>query len=240
MGNLNQKKGNKMLNKNSKAQKDDIQLAQDILVDEVTKDLHDEQIMNMWKKYKYLIFLSVIVVIAALAGMEGYTSWKRKTRLAESDTYEQASVLSAQGQSAAAMEKYDSLQNGKTNYRYLAKIRQAGILFEEKKDKEALEILNQLRQDEKVPETLRSIAALGYVSHQIETGDVAELQSILNPYLTVGNAWYGTAVEMNVLLLVRENQFDKAKKMIDEALSMSNLPDAVKEHLSVMKKVLEK
>ena len=240
MSNLNRKKGNKMLNKNSKEPKDNVQLAQDILIDEVTEDLHDEQIMNFWKKYKYLIFLSVIIVIAALAAIEGYTSWKRKTRLAESDIYEQASVLGAQGQSKAAMEKYDSLQNGKTKYRYLAKIRQAGILFEEKKDKEALAILDQLRQDEKVPETLRAVATLGYVSHQIETGNPSELQSILNPYLTVGNVWYGTAVEMSVLLLVRENQFDKAQKMIDEALSMSNVSDSVKEHLSVMKKVLEK
>lgn len=240
MSNLNRKKGNKMLNKNSKGPKSDVQLAQDVLIDEVTKDLHDEQIINFWKKYKYMIFLLVILFIAALAAMEGYTSWKRKTRLAESDIYEQASVLNAQGQPKAAIEKYDSLQNGKTKYRYLAKIRKAGILFEEKKDAEALAILDQLRQDEKVPETLRAIAALGYVSHQVETGNPSELQSILNPYLTVGNVWYGTAVELSVLLLVREKQFDKAQKMIDEALSMSNVSDSVKEHLTVMKKVLEK
>lgn len=227
-------------NKKQEAPKDDIKIAQDILIEEVTEDLHDEQLRNMWKRYKYLIFLSVVLVIGALAAMEGYLSWKKKTRLAESDVYEQASVLYAQGQTQDALAKYDSLKDGKTSYRYLAKIRRAGILFDEGKDADALAILNQLRQDTKAPETLRAVAALGYVSHQIETGNASELQEVLNPYLTVGNVWYGTAAEMSILLLYREGQIDKAKKMIDEALSMSNISDAVKEHLTVMKKVLEK
>ena len=227
-------------NKKDEATKTDLQLAQDILIEEVTEDLHDEQLKDMWRRYKYLIFLSVILVVGGLAAMEGYLSWKKKTRLAESDIYEQASVLYAQGQTDEALAKYDSLKDARTNYRYLSRIRRAGILFDEKKDADALAILNELRQDKSAPETLRATAALGYVSHQIEKGNAVELQDILNPYLTVGNVWYGTAAEMSILLLIRENQIDKAKKMIDEALSMSNIPDAVKEHLSVMKKVLEK
>ena len=240
MGNLNRKKGMKMLNKKNQTPKTEETNFQDILIDEVTEDLHNEQIMKMWQKYKFLIFLTIILVVAALASMEGYLSWKRKVRLAESDTYEQAAVLNAQGQSEEALAKYTSLKDGRTDYRYLAQMRQAGILFDEGKDKEALDILNVLRQDEKAPETLRAIAALGYVSHQVETGNADELQSILNPYLTVGNNWYGTAAELSIMLLIREGQIEKVNKMLDEALSMSDIPSTVKEHLSVIKKVLEK
>ena len=229
-----------MLRKNSKGPKDDIQLAQDVLIEEVSEDLHNEQILNMWKKYKYLIVGSVILMIASLAVVEGYFSWQRKVRLSESDIYEQAAVLNAQGKTEAALAKNDSLKNGRTGYRYLAQMRRAGILFDEGKDAEALAILNQLRQDKKVPEVLRASAALGYVSHQIETGNVQELQAVLNPYMTVGNQWYGTAVEMSVLLLIREGQTEKAEKMLEEALSMTGISATTKERLSVMKKVLEK
>ena len=138
------------------------------------------------------------------------------------------------------MAKYDTLKDGRTGYRYLAQMRRAGILFDEGKDAEALAILNQLRQDKKASETLRAVAALGYVSHQIETGDVAQLQAVLNPYMTIGNRWYGTAAEMSVLLLIREGQTEKANKLLDEALSMTDMSTATKERLSVMKKVLEK
>ena len=229
-----------MSNKKNKVEKTEETNFQDMLISEVTEDLHNEQIMKMWQKYKILIFLTIILVIGVLAGMEGYLSWKRKVRLAESDTYEQAAVLNAQGQSEEALTKYGSLKDGRTDYRYLAEMRQAGILFDEGKDKEALDVLNALRQDNSAPETLRAIAALGYVSHQVETGNPEELQSILNPYLTVGNSWYGTAAELSIMLLIREGKIEKANKMLDEALSMSDIPSVVKEHLSVIKKVLEK
>ena len=228
-----------MLKKASQTPKDETQLAQDVLINEVTEDLHNEQIMNMWKKYRVWILLAVIFVIGSIAAMEGYLSWRTKTRLAESDVYEQAAVLNAMGQTDAALAKYASLDNAKTDYRYLAKMRQAGILFEQGKDADALALLDALRQDKSAPQTLQAIAALGFVSHQIETGDVAILQSILNPYMTVGNKWYGTAVEMSILLLLRDGQSEKAIKMLNEALSMTNVPAGVKDRLSVLKKALE-
>lgn len=228
-----------MLKKASQTPKDETQLAQDVLINEVTEDLHNEQIMNMWKKYRVWILLAVIFVIGSIAAMEGYLSWRTKTRLAESDVYEQAAVLNAMGQTDAALAKYASLDNAKTDYRYLAKMRQAGILFEQGKDADALALLDALRQDKSAPQTIQVIAALGFVSHQIETGDVAILQSILNPYMTVGNKWYGTAVEMSILLLLRDGQSEKAIKMLNEALSMTNVPAGVKDRLSVLKKALE-
>lgn len=228
-----------MLKKASQTPKDETQLAQDVLINEVTEDLHNEQIMNMWKKYRVWILLAVIFVIGSIAAMEGYLSWRTKTRLAESDVYEQAAVLNAMGQTDAALAKYASLDNAKTDYRYLAKMRQAGILFEQGKDADALALLDALRQDKSAPQTIQAIAALGFVSHQIETGDVAILQSILNPYMTVGNKWYGTAVEMSILLLLRDGQSEKAIKMLNEALSMTNVPAGVKDRLSVLKKALE-
>lgn len=227
-----------MSKKNPKPVKDDIQLAQDVLINEVTEEVHNEQLQKMWEKYKYFIIFSVIFVVAGLSILEGYRSWRMKVRLSESDAYETAAVLNAKGQVDDALAQYSSLENGKTDYRYLALMRKAGILFENGKDAEALDILNALRQNEKAPETLRASAALGFVSHQIETGNVAQLQEILNPYLTVGNVWYGTAVEMSVLLMIRDGQIEKANKMLDEALSMNSIPASIKERLTIMKKAL--
>ena len=227
-----------MSKKNQKPVKDDIQLAQDVLINEVTEEVHNEQLQKMWQKYKYFVIFSVIFIIAALSAFEGYRSWRMKLRLAESDTYEMAAVLNAKGQVDDALVQYASLENGKTDYRYLSLMRKAGILFDEGKTQEALDTLNALHQNEQVPEVLRAAAALGFVSHQIETGDVSQLQEILNPYLTVGNIWYGTAVEMSVLLMIRDGQIEKANKMLDEALSMTTISTGVKERLTIMKKAL--
>ena len=224
--------------KNSKPVKDNVRLAQDILIDEVTEDLHNEQIYQMWQRYKYFFVGAVIFIIASLAGLEMYTSWKTKTRLAESDIYEAAAVLNAKGQVQEALAKYDTLKDGKTNYAYLASMRKAGILLEEGKKEEALTLLDDLRQNQKAPEVIRAMAALGFVSQQIETADVAYLQSILNPYMTVGNPFYGMAAEMSVLLLIKDGQIEKANKLLDETLSMQRVSENVKERLNIIKKAL--
>ena len=47
--------------KKSKPVKDNVQLAQDILMDEVTEDLHNEQIFQMWQRYKYFLVGAVVL-----------------------------------------------------------------------------------------------------------------------------------------------------------------------------------
>jgi hypothetical protein len=229
-----------MSKKNQKPVKDDIQLAQDILMDEVIEEVHNEQLRKVWDKYKYFLFFTVFCVVVAVSSWEVYQSWQMKNRIAESDVYEKAVILNAKGQVDEALSVYSSLENGKTNYRYLAQLRKAGLLFETGKNTEALAVLNALRQDENVPEPLRATAALGYVSHQLETEDVATLQEILNPYLTVGNVWYGTAVEMSIFLMIRDGQNEKATKMLDEALTMDSVSAVMKERLDIVKKMLDK
>ena len=224
--------------KKSKPVKDKVQLAQDILIDEVTEELRNEQIVQMWQRYKYVFIGAVVLVIASLAGLEMYTSWKTKVRLAESDTYEAAAVLNAKGQIQEALAKYDSLKDGKTNYVYIALMRKAGILLDEGKKDEALAVLDELRQNQKAPEVIRAMATLGFVSQQFETADVAYLQSILNPYMTVGNPFYGMAAELSVLLLIKDGQNEKAIKLLDETLSMSRVSNNVKERLNIIKKAL--
>ena len=44
---------------------------------------------------------------------------------------------------------------------------------------------------------------------------------------------------MSILLLLRDGQSEKAIKMLNEALSMTNVPAGVKDRLSVLKKALE-
>ena len=224
--------------KKSKPVKDNVQLAQDILMNEVTEELHNEQIFQMWQRYKYVFIGAVVLVIASLAGLEAYTSWKTKVRLAESDTYEAAAVLNAKGQVQEALAEYETLKDGKTNYAYLALMRKAGILLEEGKKDEALAVLDELRQNQKAPEVIRAMATLGFVSQQFETADVSYLQSILNPYMTVGNPFYGMAAELSVLLLIKDGQNEKASKLLDETLSMTRVSSNVKERLNIIKKAL--
>lgn len=221
-----------------KAEKTAEDISQEALIQEVNDDLKAEHLQKMWNKYRKYVFGAVFLILLGTMAVQFYQNARLKVRLAESDKYENAAVLNAKGESEGALAVYRELQDGRTNYKYLSQMRTAGILFEQEKDKEALDILNALRQDKDAPEALRSVAAIGYVSHLVDTGDVKELQDILNPMMTPGNAWYGTASELSVLLLLREDEVEKAKRLLDESLKQDISP-VVKGRLEVWKNILE-
>ena len=221
-----------------KTEKTQEEIYQESFVREVDENLRAEHFQKMWNKYRKFIFGAVALVLLLTVAHQLYLNARLKVRLSESDKYEQAAVLNAKGEAEGALALYRELQDGRTNYKYLSQMRIAGILFEQKKDKEALALLNALRQDKSAPEALRSVAAIGYVSHQVDTGNIKELQDILNPLMTPKNAWYGTAAELSVLLLLRENETQKAKRLLDESLKQ-DLSPIVKTRLEVWKNILE-
>ena len=222
-----------------KKEKTQQEIYQESFIREVDDDLRAERLEKMWVKYRKFIFGGVALILLSTVAYQLYLNARLKVRLSESDKYEQAAVLNAKGESEGALALYRELQDGRTNYKYLAQMRTAGILFEQEKDKEALALLNALRQNSDAPEALRSVAAIGYVSHLVDAGDVKELQGILNPMMTPDNAWYGTAAELSVLLLLRENEVAKAKRLLEESLKKQDLSPIVKTRLQVWQNILE-
>ena len=145
-------------------ERDQQEIAQDVLMREVSEDLRAQQLKEFWAKYGKLIYSLVLLIIISTVAFEGYKTWRMNVRLNESDIYEQAVLYSAGGQTEKALAEYAKLENAHTDYKYLAQLRIAGVFFEQDKNEQALSILDQLRQDKSVPEELRAIAAFGFVS----------------------------------------------------------------------------
>lgn len=226
-----------MAQKEQKTQQD---VMQENLLREVQEDLQAERLQNLWKKYRFVLFGIVAFIILATVAGELYKSHKLSVRLSESDLYEQAAVLYAQGKTDEAIETYTALATAKTGYKYLADFRMAGIYFDEGKEAEGLKILDTLRQDKNAPENVQAMAALSYVSRQIDTAEADSLKSILNSYMNPASPWYGSAVELSVLLLIKQGQTDAAISLMKEAMAVDKLPAAVREHLKAIYAAVEK
>ena len=222
----------------NKVIKDSEQRAQDLLFSEAVENMHNEQIMRLWNKYKYLFWTAIIAVVLAVACLEVYKNHQMKMLIYASDQYEQAAVLNAKGQVDEAFESYAALQYSKTNYKYLSMLRRAGIMFENDQPDQALPLLQAVYSDDVAPEVLRVSALFGWVTHQIDTADVQELHRMIAPYLVATSPWYGTAVELEVMLQLRQNKTADALSYIDQALSVTSLPASTKERLETMKQAL--
>ena len=200
--------------------------------------MHNEQLAQFWKKYKILVYIIVVLLVLFVAGMEAYKAHRLTVLTSNSDTYEQAVILNAKGQTEEALATYEKLQNAGTNYKYLSMLRRAGILFEQEKKQEALSLLRNVYEDKSAPNVLQTIAIFGFVSQQIDTMDTTQAHNMIAPYLVASNPYYGTAVELEIILLIKQNKKPEAVSLIDQALTVTSVSQEAKQRLSVIKQGL--
>lgn len=217
-----------------------LKIRQEMLAKEVDAELKNDQIKAFWKKYRFLIIGLAVAAVAIAVLFELYQSWWMKTRLSESDQFEASAVLSYQGQYDPALKELSVLsENAKTDYRYLADLKQAAILIQQKKNDAAFEILTQLTSDAKAPEEFKSVARLSLAGHQIDSKTPEEVQALLQPLLNESNPFYGSAAELMAVTYLKQNNQEGAKNILNQALQSTLVPLNVKQRLSELLSVIE-
>lgn len=211
-------------------------IQQRIFEREVDEELQQERLANLWRRYRWVVISGIVLIVGGAVGYEAHRSWWQKTRLSESDQYEAAVFNVYTGQAETAVAQLDELaESGKTGYRYLAQMEAAGILLAMDKQDEALMTLQDVMNDTDAPAPLRAAATLGFVGHQIETGDPAELQTLLTPLMNGGNpAFVASAAELSALLHVRAGDKAAAIRVAEQALSGDKVPLPIRERLTYL------
>ena len=57
------------------------------IFDEVSEDLRQEKITQVWKKYSKFIIGFIVFVIISILGYQGYFSWKKNQLIAQSEFF---------------------------------------------------------------------------------------------------------------------------------------------------------
>ena len=205
---------------------------------EVDEDIQQEKIKHFWAKYRFLVYATIVLILAATAGIQLYQSWKMKLRLAESDAFENAVVQLYAHKEEEALPALQALaQNGKTGYRYLAQLEFAGALMRSNKTEEALGEFKNL-MNSRAPQNLRQVARLSYVGQLVDTADPKEMLEILDPTIKDPH-FVGMAAELASVLYLRENKKQDALDMLQSALSTPNLSPVVTKRLQSLKQMIE-
>ena len=215
-------------------------IQQAVLMREVEEEIQKEKLLNFWKKYRFLIIGGIIGVVAFTCGNEVYRMWYEKTRLSESNRFEQAVILNYTGNSEEAAKIYlDLAQNAHTGYKELALLRLAAIAHESGDDKNAGIYLKQVIESGESPE-LKDAARVTYVGYQIDQNPNEALLAFLQPVLNQpANALYASAVELQAALLVKLKKNQEAKQAIQNALSNQFLTPVSKDRLNALSAVIK-
>ena len=202
---------------------------------EVDEELRQERLTNFWKKYRFLIIGGAIgIILASIAG-EWYRSWQGKVRASESDRLEQALILAVKGDDLPALSQLKQLgADGKTGYRYIARLEEAGLLFQQNKFEKAMDVLKALANDSNAPAPLRDLAVVSYVGHRLDTGNTQELKQMIKPLTQTEGAFYGQAVELMAWLYVVSGEEKEAKELVTKAVKSDSVAPQVKERLNLL------
>lgn len=240
------KKAKKTSSQNKHLDKDEelLRMRQEMLAREVDEELNKERMMAFWKKYQILIIILVIAVVGAAVCYELYKTQVQKTRLIESDRFETAVInrISSTNDTERqkALEAFKKMGiDAKTGYKYLARLQEAGMLFDQGKTSEGLSALNAVANDKNAPEQFRGVATLSAVSFEFNTIPTEQLLARLTPYLVFGNPFYGSAVELAVALYLKDSKPDEATTLLRQAVSDPALPQQILERLNAYISMIE-
>lgn len=209
---------------------DELERIQQAILDrEVEEELQRERLLNFWNKYRFLIIGGVLAIILSTAGTELYHTWRNKVRLEESNRFETAILQSVTGQKDDAMHALTALSNeAKTDYKYLAKLRLAGLDLQNNNLESALEKLKAVFENTSAPSALRAIAKLSFVGHQIDTQNGDTLLPILSDLTNPQSEYFAPAIELKTAILLKQNKKEDAKQTLQNAILNPHLtPDTV-------------
>ena len=202
---------------------------------EVDEEIQQERLTRFWKKYSWLIYSAVFLILAGTLGFETYNSWKTNTRLKESDLFEKSMLLNINGHNQDAMQGFEELaQNGKSGYKTLAQLELADILMLQGEKEKAIQTIEQLIQQTNQNDPLHQVGVLTLVSYQIEDGDSQELLNRLKPLLQ-DQHFQALATELSVILLKKQNETKQADDLIQKALENPKITPNIKARLSALK-----
>ena len=200
---------------------------QEAFIREVTEEVKNDNLKQMWEKYGIYIILLVVLAIVGAVSFEGFKSWRQAKSEIWSDTYDESLKVLEQ------MEK-----TGGNIYSDIARLQTSNILFEQGKNEEAIKVLEEIAADKSINKKLRDVSAVKLASYKLDNAPREEIDALLQPLIRENGSWANIAKEMTAMAAIRDGNIEEAQVLYNEILNTPNLPDGLKMRVQDMLSVL--
>lgn len=206
---------------------------------EVDEEMEQERLAQTWQKYRGWIIGGVAAILLFTAGTQIYRSWWQEVRLAESDVFENAVLLSHNKKFEEAEQGFQKLaESAHTGYKTLANMELAALFLQQGKKEQALETYKKVIDSTGKKEPLHFVALISYTGHQIDSANPKEMLDLLKPALDNTN-FQGLATEIAVAYLQRNHDKKQAKELIQKALANPTLTEENQARLNHLASMME-
>ena len=212
---------------------------QEAFIREVTEEVKNDNLKQMWEKYGIYIILLVVLAIVGAVSFESFKSWRQAKSETWSDTYAYALNLENQGKYDESLKVLEQMEKtGGNIYSDIARLQTSNILFEQGKNEEAIKVLEEIAADKSINKKLRDVSAVKLASYKLDNAPREEIDALLQPLIRENGSWANIAKEMPAMAAIRDGNIEEAQVLYNEILNTPNLPDGLKMRVQDMLSVL--
>ena len=207
------------------------------IFDEVSEELKQDQLIKLWKKYSKLIIILILFIIISLVSYQAYVIWNKKKIEAISNQYFQAlEKLEDKKYSKSHSLFLNNSQNHKSGYSILSLFGLAETNYQNGKIDEMILNYKTIYDDESIDIFYRNLSRiLSVLKDNSSSFDQQKL--LLEPILRSPNMLQILAAELEVLLFIKFDKINEAKKALDVLLKRSDISFEQKNRLELINKI---
>ena len=156
---------------------------EDALIREVNDDLREEQMKMLWKRFGGYIIGVAVLIVAIVAGYQGWKQYDASTRGAEGENFHAAQQLARTGDMNGALQAFAQLSvDADSGYGVLAEFQQAAIMAVKGDTAGAAQLYQKIAHDNSGDIALSGLATVQGAMVDINAGgyDVGAMTLRLN------------------------------------------------------------
>lgn len=201
---------------------------------EVDEEVRRDKALEFWARNQIYLIALAIVVIAAAGGWRYYENRKRAAAEEAGARYEAALQLTREGKSAEADATFqDIIKQAPAGYVLLARFRGAAELAATDKAK-AVAIYDGLAGDGTLDPLMRDVARLRAAMLRLDSGDLADIKSRLEPIAVPSNAFRNSARELLAFAALKADDLEAAGKWLDAIVVDSQAPQGIRQRAEAL------
>ena len=187
------------------------------IFDELNEDLRAERARALATRYGVAIAGVVVLVLIGVGAWQGWVWHQARLAAAQSAPYLAASGVltpgAAPGQPTDAEAFARIAATAPPGYRTLAQLQEAALRWKAGETVAALDLWNRVSNDgEDV--LLRDMASLLWAQHSVDAGDPAAITTRTSKLEASANPWRPLAQEVDALVALRQDDKEKATRLL--------------------------
>ena len=207
------------------------------IFDEVSEELKQDQLIQIWKKYSKLIITLILLIIISLVSYQAYITWNKKKIEAISEQYFQAlEKLEDKNYSESHNLFLKNSQNDKSGYSTLSLFGLAESNYQNGKIDEMILNYKTIYDDESIDIYYRNLSRiLSVLKDNKSSFDQQKL--LLEPILNSPSKLQILAAELEVMLLIKFDKIKEAQSALNVLLKRSDISFEQRNRLELINKI---